>query len=180
MQLVHQLVVTCMQFNFVPAKHIPGKKQTDWHTFSLTDGQRQTAPPVSGCRGYRVPYSLAALGDLATKTMDDAIFPKGQHMYQRYWDEFVCFAVHVVDVKASFLPASPCLVGCFCQVLGDERKAPSTIRGYLASTAGVHNSAGHPGPTSNDLTRKHINNLTHGHGTVDQRTWHCRPTDVAL
>ncbi len=81
-------------------------------------------------------------------------------MYQRYWDEFVCFAVHVVDGKASFLPASPCLVRCFCQALGDERKAPSTIHGYLASIAGVHNSAGYPDPTSNYLTRKHIKNLT--------------------
>ena len=43
-------------------------------------------------------------------TIVGAISHKGQQMYQRCWDEFVLFAAHLVEGKATFLPASPYLV----------------------------------------------------------------------
>ena len=102
-------------------------------------------------------------------TIVGAISHKGQQMYQRYWDEFVLFAAHLVEGKATFLPASPYLVRCFCQALSTQGRAPSTIRGYLTSIAGVHKAAGFPDPTAHYLTRRLIKGLVLAHGSVDDR-----------
>ena len=102
-------------------------------------------------------------------TIVGAIYHKGQQMYQRYWDEFVLFAAHLVEGKATFLPASPYLVRCFCQALSTQGRAPSTIRGYLTSIAGVHKAAGFPDPTAHYLTRRLIKGLVLAHGSVDDR-----------
>ena len=79
------------------------------------------------------------------------------------------FAAHLVEGKATFLPASPYLVRCFCQALSTQGRAPSTIRGYLTSFAGVHKAACFPDPTAHYVTRRLIKGLVLAHCSVDDR-----------
>ena len=81
-----------------------------------------------------------------------------------------CLRLTWLKVKLPFyLRLRTWYVRCFCQALGTQGRAPSTIRGYLTSIAAVHKSAGFPDPTAHYLTRRLIKGLVLAHGTVDDR-----------
>ena len=113
---------------------------------------------------------MAALGKASIATIDRANTTRTRARYRSNWQHFVNFCRHLKESKQQFLPASPCLIRCFCEALCKEGKAPSTIRTYLEAIADVHQSTGFTDPTSNYLVTKHMRGVAKHRPSINTRS----------
>jgi integrase len=111
----------------------------------------------------RTPHS-AALAERINEYARHARGALASNTERAYRADTLVFSTWCAERGLEPLPASPGTVAQFVDDMAESRK-PATVRRYLAAISKLHNAAGIPSPTREEIVKLAVKRMNRAHGT---------------